>query len=161
TRYAYWKRMEFPEPAWAELKAHAEERGLWFLSSPFSRAAVDLLERVGVAAWKIASGETGSGDLIDAVLETGRPVLLSTGMSGWSEIDAAVARIVDRGAPLALLQCTSAYPCPPERVGVNVLAEFRRRYGVSVGLSDHSGKIFPGLAAATLGAEVVEVHVTF
>ena len=161
TRYDYWKRMEFPEEAWTGLRAHAEERGLWFLSSPFSRAAVGLLERVGVAAWKIASGETGSGELMDAVLGTGRPVLLSTGMSGWEEIDAAVAKVRARGVPLALLQCTSAYPCPPEKVGVNVLAEFRRRYGVAVGLSDHSGKIFPGLAAATLGAEVLEVHVAF
>src|SRR5690242_5090247 len=118
TRYDYWKRMEFPEPAWADLKAHAEERGLWFLSSPFSRAAVDLLERVGVAAWKIASGETGSGELLDAVLDTGRPVLLSTGMSDWAEIDSAVARVRARNVPLALLQCTSAYPCPPEKVGV-------------------------------------------
>jgi len=160
TRYDYWKRMEFPEAAWAELKEHAEERGLWFLSSPFSRAAVELLERVGVAAWKVASGETGSGELLDAMLETGRPVLLSTGMSWWAEIDAAVARFRRAGVPLALLQCTSAYPCPPERVGINVLSEYRRRYRVAAGLSDHSGTIYPGLAAAALGAEVVEVHVT-
>jgi N-acetylneuraminate synthase len=159
TRYDYWKRMEFPEDAWQGLRVHAEERGLWFLSSPFSRAAVDLLERVGVAAWKVASGETGSGELLDAILATGRPVILSTGMSGWPEIDAAVARARGRGVPLALLQCTSAYPCPPEKVGVNVLEAFRKRYDVAAGLSDHSGKIFPGLAAATLGADVLEVHV--
>jgi N-acetylneuraminate synthase len=82
-------------------------------------------------------------------------------MSGWGEIDAAVARVRGRSVPLALLQCTSAYPCPAEKVGVNVLDLYRQRYGVAVGLSDHSGKIFPGLAAATLGAEVVEVHVAF
>ncbi|HWC66017.1 MAG TPA: N-acetylneuraminate synthase family protein, partial [Thermoanaerobaculia bacterium] len=152
---------EFTEDAWRGLKVHAEERGLWFLSSPFSRAAVDLLERVGVAAWKIASGETGTGELLDAVLATGRPVILSTGMSGWTEIDAAVAKIRERRVPLALLQCTSAYPCPPEKVGLNVLDLYRERYGVPVGLSDHSGKVFPGLAAATLGADVVEVHVAF
>ncbi len=161
TRYDYWKRMEFSEDAWRGLRAHAEERGLWFLSSPFSREAVDLLERVGVAAWKVASGETGSGDLLDAILATGRPVILSTGMSGWEEIDAAVARVRGRSVPLAILQCTSAYPCPAEKVGVNVLDLYRRRYGAPVGLSDHSGKIFPGLAAATLGADVVEVHVAF
>jgi len=153
--------MEFPEAAWRGLRAHAEERGLWFLSSPFSREAVDLLERVGVAAWKVASGETGSGELLDAILATGRPVILSTGMSGWREIDDAVARVRGRSVPLALLQCTSAYPCPAEKVGVNVLDLYRQRYGVPVGLSDHSGKIFPGLAAATLGADVVEVHVAF
>jgi len=161
TRYDYWKRMEFSEEGWRGLRAHADDRGLWFLSSPFSRAAVDLLDRVGVAAWKVASGETGSGELLETILATGRPVILSTGMSGWPEIDAAVAKVRGRGVPLALLQCTSAYPCPPEKIGLNVLELYRQRYGVPAGLSDHSGKIFPGLAAATLGADVVEVHVAF
>ena len=161
TRYAYWKRMEFTEEQWKGLRSHADERGLWFLSSPFSPAAVELLEGVGVAAWKVASGETGSGELLDAMLSTGRPVLLSTGMSSWAEVDGAVSRVRARRVPFAVLQCTSSYPCPPEKVGLNVLAEYRERYGVPVGLSDHSGKIFPSLAAAALGAEIFEVHVAF
>jgi len=160
SRYDYWKRMEFPEDAWRGLKSHAEERGLWFLSSPFSRAAVELLARVGVAAWKVPSGETGSGDLLEAILDAGGPVLLSTGMSDWEEIDGAVSKIRSRGAAFAVLQCTSEYPCPPERIGLNVLDLYRRRYGAPVGLSDHSGTIYPGLAAAALGADVLEVHVT-
>jgi N-acetylneuraminate synthase len=72
-----------------------------------------------------------------------------------------VARVQAAGLPLAVMQCTSAYPCPPEKVGLNMLETFRGRYGCAVGLSDHSGTIFPALAAATLGAELVEVHVTF
>lgn len=160
TRYGYWRRMEFPEVQWQGLRAHAEERGLVFLSTPFSVEAADLLVRVGVPAWKIASGEVSNHPLLDRILATRRPVLLSTGMSPLQEIDAAVARVAAAGVPLAMLQCTTLYPTPPEKVGLNMLAFFRERYGCAVGLSDHSGTIYPGLAAATLGADVIEVHVT-
>lgn len=161
TRYEYWKRMEFTAQAWTGLRQHAEDRGLAFLSSPFSLEAVDLLRRVGVAAWKVASGEVANPLLLDAVAQTGAPVLLSSGMSGWAELDGAVARLRGAGAgPLAVLQCTSAYPVAPERVGLNVLPEIRARYGCPTGLSDHSGTIFPSLAAVALGGRVIEVHVT-
>jgi N,N'-diacetyllegionaminate synthase len=161
TRYEYWKRMEFTAHAWAELRRHAQDRGLAFLSSPFSLDAVELLRRVGVAAWKVASGEVGNPQLLDAVAQTGAPILLSSGMSGWAELDGAVARLRAAGAgPLAVLQCTSAYPVGPERIGLNVLSEIQERYGCATGLSDHSGTIFPALAAVTLGARVIEVHVT-
>ncbi len=161
TRYQYWQRMEFPAQAWAGLRRHAQDRGLAFLSSPFSLEAVDLLRRVGVAAWKIASGEVANPQLLDAVAHTGAPVLLSSGMSGWAELDDAVARLRAAGAgPLAVLQCTSAYPVEPQRVGLNVVGEIRERYGCAAGLSDHSGTIFPALGAVTLGARVIEVHVT-
>jgi N,N'-diacetyllegionaminate synthase len=161
SRYAYWQRMEFSEEQWLGLKEHAEKRGLVFLSSPFSIEAVELLERLGMAAWKVASGEVGNTLLLDRMAATGRPILLSTGMSPLEEIDAAVARIEARGVPLAVFQCTTAYPCPPERIGLNLLDVLRRRYGHPVGLSDHSGTIYPALAAATLGVDLLEVHVTF
>ena len=160
TRYDYWKRVEFTEEQWAGLRQHADDRGLFFLSSPFSIEATELLERVGVAAWKVASGEITNSAMIDRMLESRIAVILSTGMSPLPEIDAAVKRVQNAGAPLAVLQCTTAYPCPPERIGLNLLSVYRSRYGVPTGLSDHSGTIYPGLAAATLGAEVVEVHVT-
>ena len=161
SRYDYWRRMEFPEEAWVELRAHAHELGLEFLSSPFSLEAVELLRRVGVDAWKVASGEIGNAALLDAVLADGRPVILSSGMSDLAELDRAVARVRDAGAPLTVLQCTSEYPTPPERVGLNVMAELRDRYGCEVGLSDHSGTVWAGVAAAALGARLLEVHVTF
>jgi N-acetylneuraminate synthase len=159
SRYAYWQRMEWSEPQWLELARHARERGLHFLSSPFSIEAVELLERAGVAAWKVASGEVASNALLDRMLSSRLPMLLSSGMSDLAEIDAAVARVRAAGVPLALLQCSTAYPCPAEKVGLNVIDVFRRRYGCAVGLSDHSGTIYPGLAAATLGIDVLEVHV--
>jgi N,N'-diacetyllegionaminate synthase len=160
TRYDYWKRMEFTEAEWHGLRRHASECGLLFLSSPFSLEAVELLERVGVAAWKIASGEVSNAPMLDWLMSTRLPVLLSTGMSTLQEVDWAVERIQEEQIPLAVLQCTTAYPCPPEKVGLNLLSAFRERYGCPVGLSDHSGTIYPGLAAVTLGADVLEVHVT-
>ena len=161
TRYNYWKRMEFTEEQWHALKAHADERGLIFLSSPFSSEAVDLLQRVGVLAWKVPSGETANTPMLDQMLATRLPIILSTGMSPLDEIDLAVNRVKEAEAPLVILQCTTAYPCPAEKVGLNLIPFFRERYGCAVGLSDHSGTIYPGLAAATLGMQMLEVHVTF
>jgi len=161
TRYEYWRRMEFTEEQWAGLRKHADDRGIAFISSPFSLEAISLLERVGVAAWKIASGETSNVMLLDRVAGTGLPVLISTGMSPWIEIDAAVARVRAAGtSQLVVLQCTSEYPTTPDRVGLNIVTELRQRYDCPSGLSDHSGTIYPGLAAVALGATVLEVHVT-
>jgi N,N'-diacetyllegionaminate synthase len=153
--------MEFTEDGWRGLKEHADERGLWFLSSPFSDEAAELLDRVGVAAWKVASGEVSNLPLLDRLARDGRPVLISSGMSSLEELDSAVKLVQSHNRPLAVLQCTSAYPCPPERVGLNLIPVFRERYGCPVGLSDHSGTIYPGLAAAVLGAEILEIHVAF
>jgi len=160
TRYDYWKRMEFTEEGWRGLAEHARERGLLFLSSPFSVQAVDLLERIGMRVWKIASGETSNTTLLDRILDTGRPVLLSTGMSALEEIDRAVARVRARNADVGVFQCTTAYPCPPEKIGLNLIPFYRERYGCWVGLSDHSATIYPGLAGAALGIDMLEVHVT-
>lgn len=160
TRFEYWKRMEFTEAEWVGLRRHAEEAGLYFLSSPFSVEAVALLERVGVAAWKIASGELTNPLVLGAIAALGQPVIVSTGMSYIDEIDQAVGHLRAKGVPFAVLQCTSAYPCLPEQIGLNLLPQLRARYNCPVGLSDHSGTIYPSLAAAALGAEVFEVHVT-
>ena len=160
TRYDYWKRMEFSEIQWLGLRRHADERGLYFLSSPFSIEAVELLERVGVAAWKVASGEVTNSAMLNRMLQTRIPMIVSTGMSALVEIDSVVEKIQAANLPLALLQCTTSYPCPAERVGLNMLSVYRARYATAVGLSDHSGTIYPGLAAATMGAEVLEIHVT-
>jgi N-acetylneuraminate synthase len=152
--------MEFTEEQWSGLRRHADERSLHFLSSPFSVEAAQLLHRVGVPAWKIPSGEINNGLLLDFILGTRLPVLLSTGMSSLEEIDRVVSTIQGNGVTLALMQCTSKYPCAPHEVGLNILPYFRERYSTPVGLSDHSGTIYPSLASAALGAEVIEVHVT-
>lgn len=159
TRYDYWRRMEFSEDEWRGLAEHCRDRGVLFIASPFSTQAVDMLHRIGQPVWKIASGETSNTRLLDRVLDTGAPVLLSTGMSPLAEIDAAVARVKARGAPVGVFQCTTAYPCPPEKIGLNLVPFYRERYGCWVGLSDHSATIFPGLAGAAVGMDLLEVHV--
>jgi len=161
SRFDYWKRMEFSELQWRELKKHAEEKGLIFLSSPFSALAVDLLADIGMPAWKVGAGEVTTPDILDRIIRTGKPVLLSNGMSTWKELDRTILLIKKHNVPFGVYQCTTAYPCPPEKIGLNVLAELRKRYNCPVGLSDHSGTIHAGLAAATLGANMLEVHVTF
>ena len=161
TRFDYWQRTAFTETQWHGLAEHARQRGLIFLSSPFSIEAVNLLESMRVPAWKVAAGEIGSLPMLRAMARTGKPVLLSSGMCSWDHLDAAVACVREENAPLAVFQCTTAYPCPPEKLGLNLIAEMRRRYRCPVGLSDHSGVIFSALAAATLGADLIEVHVTF
>jgi N,N'-diacetyllegionaminate synthase len=161
TRYDYWKRMEFSEDQWSGLAEYAKQKGLIFLSSPFSFEALQLLDRIGCAAWKIGSGEVTNLPMIERMAQTGKPVLLSSGMSSWAELDQAVESVRENGAPFAVFQCTSKYPCPPEMLGLNLLEEMRQRYSCPVGFSDHSGTTFAGLAARTLGANLIEVHVAF
>lgn len=160
TRYAYWRRMEFTPDQWRGLCEHAHDVGLAFVSSPFSLEAVGLLRDIGVDGLKIASGEVPNLELVDACSAVGVPILLSSGMSPLGELDAAVERLRAAGVAFTVLQCSSTYPCPPEAVGLNLLGTLAERYGCDVGLSDHSGTIFPALAAVALGARVVEVHVT-
>jgi N-acetylneuraminate synthase len=161
TRYDYWKRMEFTKEQWKQLKEHAEEKGLVFLSSPFSMDAAELLNSINISAWKIASGEVNNTVIFDYIISTKKPVFLSSGMSDIGEIDRAVKYLKKKDTGLALMQCTSSYPCPPEKIGINIIPFFQDRYNCPVGLSDHSGKIFPALSAVTIGASIIEVHVVF
>lgn len=161
TRYDYWKRMEFTAEQWVGLSDHAARRGVIFLSSVFSVPAIELLDRVGVPAWKVGSGEIATPDLLAAAVKTGKPLLISTGMSSYAGIGATVAQVRKSGLGLALFQCTSRYPNPLERVGLNVIDELRRRFTVPVGLSDHSGSPHPSLLAMARGADLIEIHVAF
>lgn len=161
TRYDYWKRLEFTATQWKGLKDHAEQAGLVFLSSPFSPEAVDLLQGLGIAAWKVASGEINNLPMLERMARTKKPLLISTGMGYMDEIDQAVEICRTQAAPYLIFHCTTAYPVPPEKAGLNVIGELIQRYGCPVGYSDHSGDIVAGLAAAVLGISALEVHVTF
>ena len=161
TRYDYWKRMEFTPDQWAGLSEHAKDKNIIFLSSPFSVAAVQLLDKLGVPAWKVGSGEFKSQDLLNSMIDTKKPVLYSTGMSKWSEIDSVVDFCAKKTHPLVLFQCTSMYPTNSESIGINVMNQFRSKYNCPVGLSDHSGDIYSSLFAAANGANIIEAHITF
>ena len=159
TRYDYWKRMEFSREQWQGLFDHSRAAGLGFIGTPFSTESLEMLRDIGVNRWKLASGEISNRFLVRALAELKQPVIMSTGMSSWDEIDRTARFFLDSGVDLSILQCTSRYPVPPERVGLNVIDELRRRYRVPVGLSDHSGSIYASLAAVALGAALIEVHV--
>ncbi len=154
------KRMELTFEQHVELKQHAERRGLIFLSTPFSREAVDLLEKVGVAAYKVGSGELTNLPLLDHIARCGKPMIVSTGMSDYDEVAASVKFLKSRKAPLALMQCTTQYPAPPEMMHLGVIRRYADAFGVPVGLSDHSQGNYMSFAAVALGATMIERHFT-
>lgn len=161
TRYDYWKRMEFTLEQWKEIKAHCDEKNLEFMSSPFSLKAIDWLEEVGVKRYKVGSGEVSNMLLLDRIAQTGKPVILSSGLSDWAELDMATSFLKEKKIPVSILQCATAYPAPPSTWGLNLLQEYKERYKVPVGFSDHSGDIYACLAATALGAEILEFHAVF
>jgi N-acetylneuraminate synthase len=161
TRLDYWRRMEFTPEQWAGLKSHCEEKGMEFISSPFSNAAVELLEKLGVGKYKIGSGEVSNFLMLEKIAKTGKHIILSSGMSSFRELDASVTFLRSKNAPMSILQCTTAYPTQPKEWGLNVIGELKERYDVPVGFSDHSGDLYACLAATALGAELLEFHVVF
>ncbi len=161
TRFDYWKRMELTAEQWKGLKAHCDELGVEFLATPFSNAAIDLLEQVGVTRYKVGSGDAANPLLLTKVALTGKEVILSTGLGTIEEIDAAVALLREHGNSYALLQCATKYPAEAADTGLAWLGKLRERYACPVGLSDHSGTIYAMLGAVALGAAAVEFHVTF
>ncbi|KJY86185.1 N-acetylneuraminate synthase [Vibrio neptunius] len=161
SRYDYWQRMSFSETQWHGIAKHCKEVGLDFISSPFSIAAVELLERVGVEKYKIGSGEVSNLLLLEKVAKTGKPVIISSGMSSLDELDLAVNHLRKYTNDISILQCTSSYPVPPEKLGLNVISELKSIYDYPIGLSDHSSTIYPSIAAVALGAEIIEAHIVF
>lgn len=161
TRFDYWKRMGFTLEQWKGIKQHCDEAGLDFICSPFSNLAVDWLEEMGVEQYKIGSGEVNNFLLLEKIAQTGKPVILSSGMSSYTELDQTVAFLKERKVVFSILQCTTAYPTQPEQYGLNVIQELKKRYNVPIGFSDHSAKTATCIAAAALGASILEFHVVF
>ncbi len=161
TRFDYWKRMGFTKEQWIEIKSHCEKVRTEFMSSPFSCAAVNLLEEINVKRYKIGSGEINNFLMLEKIAKTKKDIILSSGMSNFAELDECFNFLKFYGNNLSILQCTTKYPTPPEEIGLNILDELKERYNLPVGLSDHSGTIYPSIAAVARGAKIIEVHVTF
>ncbi len=161
TRIDYWKRMEFTLEQWKELKSHCDEVGLEFMSSPFSNAAVDLLEEVGVKRYKIGSGEVNNFLLLEKIAKTKKPVIVSSGMSSFEELDETISFFKEKQIEVSVLQCTTSYPTSPKQYGLNVIKELKSRYNIPVGFSDHSSSIEACISAVALGAKILEFHVVF
>lgn len=161
TRFDYWKRMEFTLAQWKEIKAHCDEVGLDFVCSPFSNLAVEWLEEVGVKYYKIGSGEVTNLLLLEKIASTKKPIILSSGMSSYAELDATIEFLRSKNVEFSILQCTTSYPTLPKQYGLNVIQELKQKYNVSIGFSDHSSKVSTNIAAVALGAEILEFHAVF
>jgi pseudaminic acid synthase len=143
------------------LKKVAEGLGMDLFSSAFDATAVDFLEEMGVPAHKVASCELVDIPLIQRMARTGKPLIMSTGMASVEEIEEALQSAHEAGATqIALLKCTSAYPAPAEEMNLRTIPEMARRFGVPVGLSDHTLGIAAPVAAVALGACIIEKHFT-
>lgn len=159
SRKQYFERTAFSKEQWIDIKEYCESLGVEFMSSPFSLEAVDLLDEIGMKRFKIPSGEVTNHPLLEKAAATGRQVILSSGMSSWTELDAAVKVLRDNGCEdLCVMQCSSVYPCPPEKVGLNVLFEMKQRYGCALGLSDHTMGNAAAVLAAGIGVVMAEKH---
>ena len=144
-----------------EMKRYTESLGMVFISTPFSRAAAERLERLGVSAYKIGSGEMNHYPLIDYVASFGKPMIVSTGMNDIRAVHKTVDIMERRGVPYALMHTTNLYPTKPEQVRLGAMAEMMREFpGVPVGLSDHTLNNNACKAALALGANLVERHFT-
>lgn len=161
SRMDYWGRMEFKLEEWHGLKKHCDESNVEFLSSPFSCAAVDLLEEIGVRRYKIGSGEVSNFLMLEKIARTGKPIILSSGMSDYKELDMTIDFLRPFGNDLSLLQCTTAYPTSPEQWGLKEIPLLKDRYKIPVGYSDHSADITACIAAKAMGSEIFEFHAVF
>ena len=154
-------RLALPADAWAGLQAHAADRGLVFLSTPFDDGSAALLDKLDVPAFKIGSGELTNLPFLERCARFGRPLLVSTGMADMKEVAAAVDAIAAAGdPPLALLHCVSSYPAMADDANLRVIETMRRAFGVPVGWSDHTVAPELPLAAVVAGAALIEKHVT-
>lgn len=161
TLFEFFRSVELSPDAFRRLKMHADSLGLTFLSTPFDEEMADILEELGVPAFKIASGDLTHYPLLGHVARKGRPILLSTGMSYLTEVGQSVRFLQENGAPpLVLLHCVSAYPASPCELNLRAIAKLQQAFQVPAGFSDHSADPFFGIAAAAAGASVIERHFT-
>lgn len=160
-RYEFFKRTAFTKEQWLQVKKQCEECEVKFIVSPFSIEAVKILEEIGVDAIKLPSGEITNIPYLEYIAQTEIPVIISSGMSSWTELCDCVRIFKEKDCNYAIMQCTSEYPCPPEEVGLNVIDRIKETYpGIPVGLSDHSEGVWAAIAAWMKGATIIEKHFT-
>jgi len=146
--------------AQAELLKYCQEVGIQYLCTPFSARAADLLDEIGVAAFKTGSGELTNIPMLRHIARKGKPMIVSTGMATIEEIEETVSTLKQEGAKFILMHCTSAYPPRYEQINLQFIPHLKERFGVLVGHSDHTPDIWTALGAVALGARVIEKHFT-
>jgi pseudaminic acid synthase len=161
TLYDLYSEAYMPWEWQPKLKKMADDLGMDLFSTPYDKAAVDFLEEIGVTAYKVASFEIVDIPLIEYIAGKGKPIILSTGMATLEEIEEAVQAAQKAGtSQIALLKCTSVYPAPPEEMNLHTIPDLAKKFGLPVGLSDHTMGISVPVAAVALGACIVEKHFT-
>ena len=159
-RYDYWKKTEFKQSEWKKIIQYCKKYNILFATSPFSVEAVKIMRKLGCKNWKIGSGEVFSKSLILEILKKKDGLIFSSGMSTWIEIQKNYELVKKKlGKNFTMLQCTTEYPNSLEKVGLNVITDMKKNFSCRVGLSDHTGSIFPSIAALSLGADMVEIHI--
>lgn len=154
------KRCELTETEEVRIKNYCTEKGIMYLSTPFSREAADRLEKMGVAAFKIGSGECNNVPLIEHIAKKGNPIILSTGMNNIASIRKSIKVIEKYKTPFMLMHCVSIYPTPYDKLRLKSIIQLQEVFGVPVGLSDHSQGIYTCLGAVALCACALEKHFT-
>ena len=149
------------ESFWRPLKRYCDDIGIIFHSTPMSRGAAKKLNELGVELWKVGSGDILDFVTLDYIASTGKPIILSSGMSTIEEIDTSIDFLKRRNTKVVLLHCVSKYPCPPEQLNLGTIGFLKERYQIPTGFSDHSIGIDSALAGVALGAQVIEKHFSF
>ncbi len=154
-------KLLLPYEEFEELAEYCSDIGIQFLSTPFDIESIQFLERLGCDRWKVPSGEITNLPYLVEIARTGKPVLLSTGMSDLSEVRDCLEVLKENGTPkMTLLHCTTQYPTPYEDVNLKAMLALKREFGTEVGYSDHTAGIEVAVAAVAMGAAVIEKHFT-
>ena len=161
TRFDYWKRTEFTINEWETLKKHVEDKNMEFLSTATCIESFELIEKIDVTRYKVGSGDTSNLLLLERISSTGKPIILSNGMSESIELDNTISFLKNKKNEVSLLQCYTSYPTLPQQWGIEEIPILKKKYNIPIGFSDHSGNIYAPLAATALGAEIIEFHVCF
>ena len=164
SRYDYWERTSFKFEDWSKLRNYCSEIGIDFIISPFSLKALYWSQKLKVNAIKIGSGEVNNKILLNAInnnLDNSFPVIISSGMSTYEELDSSITILKENNRLVIPMQCTSKYPTNPEDWGLENIDIMKKKYPGFVGFSDHSGDIYASLGAIAKCADLLEVHLVF
>jgi len=132
-----------------------------FMSTATCIESFDLLEKIGVKRYKVGSGDTNNYLLLEKISSTGKPIIISNGMTSEKDLDKTISFLKNKNNNISLLQCYTSYPTLPQQWGLNEISLLKDKYNIPIGFSDHSGNIYSSLAATALGAEIIEFHVCF
>lgn len=161
SQYSMLKKLELTADHFAQIKRRCDDVGIEFLSSPFDSDGIKLLQKLQCRRWKVPSGEVTNYPYLVECAKTRLPIIVSTGMCDFNDIDACLRVLKENGAgEISLLHCTTEYPAPLESVNLRAMLSLKERYGCKVGYSDHTQGIDVSLYAAAMGAEIIEKHFT-